>query len=62
MGRKHTSRSRGFGVGEEHDAGLALLYELREGCLGAIVGLDIAAEGGEVNCLASLCGAAALSS
>jgi hypothetical protein len=62
MGRKHTSRSRGFGVGEEYDAGLALLYKLCESRLGAIVGLELAAKGGEVDCLASLCDAAALSS
>lgn len=41
---KLTTRGRGLGVGKEGDAGLALVDEGFERRLGAIVGLDLAAE------------------
>ena len=49
-----TSGGRRFRVGEQNDAAFALLDELREGRLGAVVRLDLAAEGREVDGVADL--------
>jgi hypothetical protein len=49
-----TTRCRGLGVSEEHNAALAFLYELRERRLGAIVRLDLSAKRAKVDCVACL--------
>jgi hypothetical protein len=54
QGATLTSRRRGLGVREQHYATLALLDELRERRLGALVCLDLTAEGCEVNRVADL--------
>lgn len=54
MSGKHTSWSGSFRVGEQDHAGLAVLDELRETRLGPLVGLNLAAEAGEVNGIADL--------
>lgn len=49
-----TSWCGGFGVREQHDATLALLYKLRERCLLSIVRFNLSTEVGEVDCVANL--------
>lgn len=49
-----TSGGRGLGVGEDDNAVLALVDELLEGRLGAVVGLDLTAKAVELEGLANV--------
>lgn len=52
--RRLTSWRRSFGVREQDNTALALLYQLCECCLLSIVCLDLSTEVVEINCAANL--------